>query len=119
VSQYTVYITPVAWREIRDLPGHMRQRVRRALTELADNPRPSETPSLGPRLYAHPRFRKRGRKPQELQPWESTPFPRFSGFRSREWLEHMLRFRRQYVILNVCEKPSNTASISRTASDAS
>jgi hypothetical protein len=22
VSQYTIYITPIAWREIRDLPGH-------------------------------------------------------------------------------------------------
>jgi len=46
VSQYTIYITPVAWREIRDLPGHMRQRVRRAITELADNPRPSESKAL-------------------------------------------------------------------------
>jgi len=35
LSPYTVYVTPAAWREIKDLPGHMRQRVRRAVDPLA------------------------------------------------------------------------------------
>jgi len=38
VSRYTVYITPQALREIKDLPGHMRQRVKRAIDALAENP---------------------------------------------------------------------------------
>jgi mRNA-degrading endonuclease RelE of RelBE toxin-antitoxin system len=51
VSQYTVYITPTAWDEVHDLPGHMRQRVRRAIAALADEPRPAESKALGnPRL---------------------------------------------------------------------
>jgi mRNA interferase RelE/StbE len=46
VSQYTVYITPTAWDEVKDLPGHMRQRVRRAIAALADEARPSESKAL-------------------------------------------------------------------------
>jgi mRNA interferase RelE/StbE len=46
VSQYTVYVTPHALREIRDLPGHMRQRVKRAIDELEDNPHPSGSQEL-------------------------------------------------------------------------
>jgi mRNA interferase RelE/StbE len=41
VSRYTVYVTRRAGKEIKDLPGNMRQRVRRAIEELADNPLPS------------------------------------------------------------------------------
>ena len=46
MSQYTVYITPSALREIISLPGHMRQRVKRAIDDLEDNPRPSEGKAL-------------------------------------------------------------------------
>ena len=46
VSRYTVYVTPQAWREIKDLPGHMRQRVKRAIDELKDNPHPSGSKEL-------------------------------------------------------------------------
>jgi mRNA interferase RelE/StbE len=46
VSPYTVYITPTAWDEAHDLPGHMRQRVRRAIAALADDPRPAESKAL-------------------------------------------------------------------------
>ena len=46
MSSYTVYITPTAWDEVQDLPGHMRQRVRRAIAALADEPRPAESKAL-------------------------------------------------------------------------
>jgi mRNA interferase RelE/StbE len=37
---YRVFITPQADREGRKLPGAMRQRIRRIIDELAENPRP-------------------------------------------------------------------------------
>jgi mRNA interferase RelE/StbE len=43
VSRYTVYVTAIAWKEIKNLPGHMRQRVRKAVDALADNPRPTRS----------------------------------------------------------------------------
>ncbi|MDQ2997891.1 MAG: type II toxin-antitoxin system RelE/ParE family toxin [Chloroflexota bacterium] len=46
MSQYTVYITPTAWDEVQELPGHMRQRVRRAIAALADEPRPTASKVL-------------------------------------------------------------------------
>ena len=46
MSRYTVYIIPRAWREIKNLPGNMRQRVKRAIDALADDPRPSRSESL-------------------------------------------------------------------------
>jgi mRNA interferase RelE/StbE len=46
MSRYTVYIVPPAWDEIQNLPGHMRQRVRRAIGALADAPRPGESKAL-------------------------------------------------------------------------
>ncbi|HBY96564.1 MAG TPA: type II toxin-antitoxin system RelE/ParE family toxin [Chloroflexi bacterium] len=42
----TVYITPRAWNEIKDLPGHMRQRIRQAIWVLADDRRSSESREL-------------------------------------------------------------------------
>jgi len=56
VSRYTVYVVPRAWQEIKDLPGHMRQRVRRAIDGLADNSRPPrsrrlKTERVTPDLY--------------------------------------------------------------------
>ena len=46
MSHYTVYVTPTAWDEAKDLPGHIRQRIRRAIAALADEPRPSESKAL-------------------------------------------------------------------------
>ena len=56
MSRYTVYVIPRAWDEIKNLPGHMRQRVRRAVDELADNPHPPRsrrlrTERVTPELY--------------------------------------------------------------------
>jgi mRNA interferase RelE/StbE len=41
VRTYTVYVIPLAWTEIKTLPGNMRQRVKRAIDALADNPHPA------------------------------------------------------------------------------
>jgi mRNA interferase RelE/StbE len=46
VSPYTVYVTPAAWKEIKSLPGRIRQRVRRAVDTLADDPRPAKSKAL-------------------------------------------------------------------------
>jgi mRNA interferase RelE/StbE len=46
LSAYRVYVIPSAWREIRNLPGHVRQRVRRAVGALADEPRPAQSKRL-------------------------------------------------------------------------
>ena len=42
MSRYKVYITPRAFKEIKALPGNIRQRVRSAIGEFADDPRPSQ-----------------------------------------------------------------------------
>lgn len=44
--RYTVYVTPAALREARDLPGNVRQRVKRAIGGLADEPRPPDSKAL-------------------------------------------------------------------------
>jgi mRNA-degrading endonuclease RelE of RelBE toxin-antitoxin system len=46
VSRYTVYVTPAAWKEMKTLPGHMRQRARRAVSALAEDPRPAKSKAL-------------------------------------------------------------------------
>jgi mRNA interferase RelE/StbE len=46
VSAYTLYVTPDAWNEIKKLPGNMRQRVRRAIEKLAEQPRPPKSKAL-------------------------------------------------------------------------
>lgn len=56
MNRYTVFVIPVAWQEIKELPGHMRQRVRRAIDALAANPRSAKSkqldvPNLKPELY--------------------------------------------------------------------
>ncbi|MCI0478628.1 MAG: type II toxin-antitoxin system RelE/ParE family toxin [Anaerolineales bacterium] len=40
MSRYSVYITPQAWREIKDLPGNVRQRIKRAVDDLENDPHP-------------------------------------------------------------------------------
>ena len=46
MSRYTVYIIPQAWKEIKNLPGHMRQRIKREIDGLADNPYPPKSKVL-------------------------------------------------------------------------
>lgn len=46
MSRYTIYVTPEAWREIQDLPGHMRQRAKRAIQAMRDDPRPPDSKAL-------------------------------------------------------------------------
>lgn len=46
MSRYTVYIIPSAWPQTKELPGNIRQRVKRAIEGLADNPRPSRSKAL-------------------------------------------------------------------------
>lgn len=46
MSKYTVYVIPSALREIKDLPGHVRHRIKRAIDALADDPHPSESKAL-------------------------------------------------------------------------
>ncbi len=46
MSPYRVYVTPEAFDEIKDLPGHIRQRVRKVIREFADHPKPSRSKHL-------------------------------------------------------------------------
>ncbi len=46
MSRYDVYVTPSALREMRNLPGHVKQRAKRAVSGLADNPRPTDSQQL-------------------------------------------------------------------------
>jgi mRNA interferase RelE/StbE len=46
VSSYTVYVTPAALDEAKRLPGHVRQRVKRAIDNLETEPRPPESKPL-------------------------------------------------------------------------
>jgi len=46
VTRFTVYVTPSALEEIKELPGHVRQRVKRAVHELAENAAPSNSKTL-------------------------------------------------------------------------
>ncbi len=46
MSNYSVYIIPQAWKEIKQLPGAMRQRVKHAIDGLVSNPYPSKSKVL-------------------------------------------------------------------------
>jgi mRNA interferase RelE/StbE len=46
MSDYSVYVTPDAWEEMKRLPGNMRQRVRREIKALAHTPRPPSSKQL-------------------------------------------------------------------------
>jgi len=46
VSRYSVYITPGAWTEVEELPGHIRQRVRHAIRDLAKESQPANSQQL-------------------------------------------------------------------------
>ena len=44
---YKVWTRPQALKETAALPGHVRQRVKRAISDLAANPRPPESQDMG------------------------------------------------------------------------
>jgi len=44
--KYKVYVLPRAWKEIKQLPGNIRQRVKRAIDRLGDDPRPPRSVKL-------------------------------------------------------------------------
>jgi len=46
VKRYKVYVTSEALREIKGLPGNVRQRVKRAIDAFAENPHPSASKAL-------------------------------------------------------------------------
>ncbi len=46
MSLYTIYVTPETWQEIKKLPGNMRQRIRRTVGDLSENPRPDNSKPL-------------------------------------------------------------------------
>jgi mRNA interferase RelE/StbE len=46
VKPYAVYVTPSALREIRSLPGYVRQRVKRIIDSLMDDPCPPQSKAL-------------------------------------------------------------------------
>lgn len=43
---YTVFVTPQAWQEMKALPGNMRQRVKREIDGLSNNPTPGQSKQL-------------------------------------------------------------------------
>jgi mRNA interferase RelE/StbE len=46
MSRYELYVTPAALKEIKILPGQIRQRTRKAVAALAENPRPPKSKAL-------------------------------------------------------------------------
>jgi len=43
---YSIFVTPDAWESIKELPGNVRQRVRRAIEGLKTNARPARSKKL-------------------------------------------------------------------------
>ena len=43
---YTVYVVPDEFKALKKLPGNVRQRVKRAIDDLANNPRPPQSKRL-------------------------------------------------------------------------
>jgi mRNA interferase RelE/StbE len=46
MSQYSVYVVPDEFQDIKKLPGNVRHRIRRSIDDLANNPRPSDSKRL-------------------------------------------------------------------------
>ncbi len=53
VSAYRLWVPPPVLHLLKRLPGHVRQRVRRAIGQLADDPRPSGSKALDVRDPAY------------------------------------------------------------------
>jgi mRNA-degrading endonuclease RelE of RelBE toxin-antitoxin system len=56
---YAVYVLPQVLQEVKNLPGNVRQRVKRTIDGLAEDPRPSasialaDIPTLSPSVTLH------------------------------------------------------------------
>jgi mRNA interferase RelE/StbE len=46
MSLYRIYLTPQVYREIKALPGHIRRKIKRAIADLANQPRPPQSKAL-------------------------------------------------------------------------
>ena len=46
MSKYGVFVQPDAWQAAKQLPGNVRQRVKRFIDDLEDDPRPARTRRL-------------------------------------------------------------------------
>jgi len=46
MSQYSVHVVPDEFQAIKKLPGNVRHRIKRAIDDLAENPRPPESKRL-------------------------------------------------------------------------
>ena len=46
MSCYAIYILPETFQALKRLPGNMRQRIKRAIHDLSDNPRPTHSKRL-------------------------------------------------------------------------
>lgn len=46
MSQYSVYVVPDEFQAFKKLPGNVRHRIKRAIDDLAENPRPPESKRL-------------------------------------------------------------------------
>jgi mRNA interferase RelE/StbE len=64
VTAYTVYVRPAAWQEMKNLPGNVRQRVKRAVQTLMEDPRPAHSKALD----VPPEFKSEVRK-LRLERW--------------------------------------------------
>jgi len=48
MEQYDLQIEPTAHKQRKQLPGHVRQRIKRAIDNLAQDPRPHQSQNLDP-----------------------------------------------------------------------
>ncbi len=46
MGKYSVFVRPAAWQAAKQLPGNVRQRVKRSIDALQDDPRPARTKRL-------------------------------------------------------------------------
>ena len=46
MGKYGVFVQPAAWHAVKQLPGNVRQRIKRFIDDLEDNPRPTHTKQL-------------------------------------------------------------------------
>lgn len=46
MTRYSIWIEDTAKRELQNVPGHMRQRIKQAIADLGDNPRPYNSKAM-------------------------------------------------------------------------
>lgn len=59
MSKYTIYINPDTHQQIKSLPGNVKQRLKKIIRNLADNPRPSFAKQLILPEFEHELWRLR------------------------------------------------------------